>query len=212
MANFPIEVEILIKPTGFFRGRKLALIELLALGFSNKTMAEESNISIKSVERILAELNTKLGNKTTQDDSGLRKLFNPRVRLLSSLIAEDICDIYSTSKPRLIEELGGQLKQTLILSCVGFSNKAIADFYGIGEKAIELRFTQLFDYFGVDTKSLSTENPRIGLFISAYCRGNITKMQIKRLYRDTQPELLDEIYANADKFLAGLEATYKIIG
>lgn len=212
MANFPIEVEILIKPTGFFRGRKLALIELLALGFSNKTMAEESNISIKSVERILAELNTKLGNKTAQDDNSLRKLFNPRVRLLSSLIAEDICDIYSTSKPRLIEELGGQLKQTLILSCVGFSNKAIADFYGIGEKAIELRFTQLFDYFGVDTKSLSAENPRIGLFISAYCRGNITKMQIKRLYRDTQPELLDEIYANADKFLAGLEAIYKIIG
>ncbi len=212
MPSFSVEVEILIKPTGFFRGRKLALIELLALGLSNKTIAEESNISIKSVERILAELNNKLGNKTTNTDTDLRKLFNPRVRLLSSLIAEDICDVYSPAKPRLIEELSEQLKQTLILSCVGFSNKAIADFYEIGEKAIELRFTQLFDYFGVDTKSLSVENPRVGLFISAYCRGNINKMQIKRLYRETQPERLDEILAQPAKFIAGLESSYKIVG
>ncbi len=212
MASFPIEVEILIKPSGFFRGRRLALIELLALGFSNKTISEEANISIKSVERILAELNTKLGNKATKAADDLRKNFNPRVRLLFSLIAEDICDIYSTANPRLVEELSDQLKQTLILSCIGFSNKAIADFYKIGEKAIELRFTQLFDYFGVDTKSLSIENPRVGLFISAYCRANINKMQIKRLYRETQAERLEEIWAKPDKFIAGLEAAYKIIG
>jgi DNA-binding NarL/FixJ family response regulator len=212
MASFQVDVEILIKPTGFFRGRKLALIEFLALGWSNKAIAEEIKISIKSVERIFSELNEKFGNKATQVDSDARKLFNPRLRLLTSLVAENICDINSPANLRLIEELSPQLRQTLILSCIGFSNKAIAELYGIGEKAIELRFSQLFDYFGVDTKSLAVENPRVSLFLSAYCRGNISKMQIKRLYRETQGEWLNGIMLDPHKFIAGLETSYKIIG
>lgn len=212
MANFPVNVEILIQPTGFFRGRKLTLVELLASGWSNKSIAREAKISIKSVERILSELSNKFANKATRNDNDRRRLFNPRLRLLTGLIAEDICDIYSSTSLRLVEELSQQLRQTLILSCIGFSNKAIADLYGIGEKAIELRFTQLFDYFGVDTKSLSVENPRVSLFLNAYCRGNINKMQVKRLYRETQEEWLDAIMIQPYKFIAGLETSSKIVG
>ncbi len=212
MVSFPIEIEVLVKGGGFFSARKLALLELLALGYSNKTIAEELSISIKSVERILSELNDKFGNKSKKEDSDLRKLFNPRLRLLASLIAESVCEIHCSASPRLIEELTPQLNQTLILSCIGFSNKAIAELYGIGEKAVELRFAQLFDYFGVDTKSLAEENPRVSLFISAYCRGNISKAQVKRLYRETHWQTLDEVLVKPDRFLAGLEITYKIVG
>lgn len=212
MVSFPIEVEILVEPSGFFKNRKLALIESLAHGLSNKAIAEELDISIKSVERILNQTNHKLGNKAGKEFRDLEKLFNPRLRLLTSLITTEICEIHSDTSLRALDILNEALKQTLILSCIGFSNKAIAELFDISEKAVELRFTQLFDYFGVDTKSLKTENPRVNLFISAYCRGNINKAQIKRLYKETQFTRLDEILIKPKAFLQGLEGEYRIIG
>lgn len=212
MVSFPIEVEILIKPSGFFKLRRLSIIESLAHGLSNKAIAEELGLSIKSIERILNEINTKLNNKAGKEFKDLEKLYNPRLRLIAGLLAGEICEIRSDAKLRLIENLSTALKQTLILSCIGFSNKAIAELFNVTEKAIELRFTQLFDYFGVDTKSLTIENPRINLFISAYCRNNINLQQIKRLYRETQFARLDEILIKPEAFLEGLEGEYRIIG
>ncbi|MDA0772840.1 MAG: LuxR C-terminal-related transcriptional regulator [Cyanobacteria bacterium] len=212
MANFPIEVEILVKPAGFFKTGRLALIEALAHGFSNNAIAEELDISIKSVERILNEINTKLGNKAGKEYKDLSKIFNPRLRLLTSLIATDICEIHTNTSMRYIENLTESLEQTLILCCVGFSNKTIAELFEVSEKAIELRFTHLFDYFGVDTKSLRIENPRVNLFISAYCRNNIKKAQVSRLYRETHFNRLDEILMKPAAFLDRLDGDYKIIG
>ncbi|MBT6843586.1 MAG: hypothetical protein HOA17_07310 [Candidatus Melainabacteria bacterium] len=212
MANFPIEVKILVKPAGFFKTGRLALIEALAHGLSNNALAEELDISIKSVERILNETNAKLGNKAGKEHKDLAKIFNPRLRLLTSLIATDICEVHTDAPMRYIENLSEALEQTLVLCCIGFSNKAIAELFEVTEKAIELRFTHLFDYFGVDTKSLRIENPRVNLFISAYCRNNIKKAQVTRLYRETQFSRIDEILMKPAAFLDGLDDDYRIIG
>lgn len=212
MVAFPIQVKVLIKASGFYNPRRLVFIELLSLGLSNKSIAEELKLSIKSVERMLSEFNTKLGNQIKREYGDLRKVFNPRTRLLMTFIAEDICEITSNANPRFIEELNESLRDTLLLSCTGFSNKGIAEILGITEKAVELRFTQLFDYFGIDTKVLNEENPRVNLFIGAYCRGHIQKSQIKKLYRETQFDRLDEILVKPEKFLTGLHNIHKFIG
>jgi len=104
------------------------------------------------------------------------------------------------------------LSKTLVLSCIGFSNKAIAKLFDLSEKAIELRFSQLFDYFNVDTKNQTQVNPRVSLFISAFCRGNIKKNQIQRLFKESSTERLDSIFEQPESFLSSLQEEYKFIG
>ncbi|MDD9898585.1 MAG: LuxR C-terminal-related transcriptional regulator [Candidatus Melainabacteria bacterium] len=212
MVSFPLEVEILIKPSGFYTSRKLSLIEALAHGLSNKAIAEELDLTVKSVERILNQLNDKLGNKAGSEFKDLGKVFNPRLRLMAGLISSKIIELKPEIAMRHIEGLDTNLKRTLILTCIGFANKTIAEVFGLSDKAIELRLTNLFDYFAVDTKSQQVENPRCNLFISAYARGNISKQQLARLYRETRFSRLDAILTKPDSFLAGLEDDYKMVG
>lgn len=212
MAGFPLEVTILIKPNGFFTNRKLALIEALAHGLSNKAIAEELDLTVKSIERILNQINIKMGNKASPQFKDLDKIFNPRLRLMAALIANKTIELQPEISLRFIESLETNLKKTLILTCIGFSNKAIAELLGLSDKAIELRLSHLFDYFAVDTKLQQVENPRAHLLISAYCRNNITKQQITRLYRETDYPRLDSILTKPELFLANLEDDYKIIG
>lgn len=176
----------------------------MAIGLSNKKISEELDIPIKTIERILNELNKKFHNKS--------KLYNPRIRLLVTCIAKEILDYKAETELSKITKLNSKLTKTLILSCVGFSNKAIAHFFGLSEKAIELRFSQLFDYFNIDTRNQSIENPRVSLFIAAYLRSNITKAQIQRLFRETQIDRLDQIYNNPNLILDSLEEAHRFIG
>ena len=174
------------------------------MGLSNKLISEELDIPVKTIERILNELNKKFFNKS--------RLYNPRVRLLVSCLSKDLLDYHSGIGLREAQGLNNNLNKTLILSCIGFSNKAIAQFFGLSEKAIELRFSQLFDYFNVDTKNQSVENPRISLFISAYLRKNINKTQLTRLFKETQIDRLEQIVASPGILLDSLEESYKFIG
>lgn len=176
----------------------------MATGLSNKLISEELEIPVKTIERILNELNKKFFNKS--------KLYNPRVRLLVTCLTKEILDYRSEAELREVQGLNSNLNKTLILSCIGFSNKAIAQIFGLSEKAIELRFSQLFDYFNVDTKNQSVENPRVSLFISAYIRGNITKTQLSRLFKETQVDRLDQITENPKLFLETLEDSHRFIG
>jgi DNA-binding NarL/FixJ family response regulator len=169
MSSFNFQVEILPALNTYrFSQTKLQILQNLALGRSNKSIAESLEISVKSVERILAELNKKL-NKSNEYKN-FYKLFNPRVKLLSSLIALDLIDFKPEVELRYIDNLDLKLSQVLALMAIGFANKKIAELLGINEKTVELRLTQLFDYFNIDTKNQSIENPRISLFISALCR------------------------------------------
>jgi DNA-binding NarL/FixJ family response regulator len=176
----------------------------MAHGMSNKLISEKLEIPVKTIERILNEVNKKSNNKS--------QYFSPRIRLIVSLIAMDLFDYEADPKPRLIVELNDNLRKTLILCCMGFSNKAIAALFNLSEKAIELRFSQLFDYFNIDTKNQSVDNPRVFLYISAYCRDNFKNAQLKRLYKETQVDRLDEIFANPKPFLDKLEEEFKFVG
>lgn len=171
---------------------------------SNKVISEKLNIPIKTIERILNELSKKTNNNS--------KYFSPRIRLIASLISAELFDYNTDTKPRLIVEINENLKKTLILCCIGFSNKAIAKLFNLSEKAVELRFSQLFDYFNIDTKNQSIENPRVLLLISAYCRDNIKNTQLKRLFKETSIDRLDEIFANPKPFLEKLEEDFQFIG
>lgn len=176
----------------------------MAMGLSNKVISDELEIPVKTIERILNELNKKFFNKS--------KLYNPRVRLLVTCINKGLIDYKTEAELREVQGLNSNLNKTLILSCIGFSNKAIAQIFGLSEKAIELRFSQLFDYFNVDTKNQSVENPRISLFISAFTRGNINKAHLTRLFKETQVDRLDQIVENPSLFLETLEDSHKFIG
>lgn len=178
--------------------------EALAEGLSNKAISEKLEIPVKTIERILNEINKKFDNKS--------KAYNPRVRLIASLIYKEIIDFETETEPRFISDLNDNLYKTLVLSCIGFSNKAIANFFDLSEKAIELRFSQLFDYFNVDTKNQTQVNPRVSLFISAYCRGNIKRNQVQRLFKESSVERLENIFDNSNSFLNSLQEEYKFIG
>lgn len=171
---------------------------------SNQAISNELDIPIKSIERILSEINKRFNHQAS--------CFNPRVRLLLMLVARDILDYQTKIQPRFIADLGKNLSNTMILSSVGFSNKTIASIFDLSEKAVELRFSQLFDYFNVDTKNQKELNPRILLFISAYCRRNLTKQQLTRLFKETSAERLESIFTNKTKFLLDLQSEYKFIG
>ena len=186
------------------KDKKVKVAEAVSEGLSNKAISEKLDIPIKTIERILNEINKKFDNKS--------KAYNPRVRMLDSFLYKELLDIEIESQPRFVSDLNDNLNKTLILSCVGFSNKAIASFFDLSEKAIELRFSQLFDYFNVDTKNQTRVNPRISLFISAYCRGNIKKNQIQRLFKESSSERIDNIFDNPNFFLNGLQEEYKFIG
>jgi len=195
---------LLHNPNLSLKTKKLKVVEAMVMGLSNKLISKELDIPIKTIERILNELNKKFFNKS--------KLYNPRVRLLVTCLNKGLIEYQSETELREIQGLNSNLNKTLILSCIGFSNKAIAQFFGLSEKAIELRFSQLFDYFNVDTKNQSAENPRISLFISAYLRKNINKTQLSRLFKETQVDRLEQILENPGLFLERLEDSHKFIG
>lgn len=202
--NFNFRIKVSDKAPLVLKEKKLKVLEAMAYGLSNKSISEKLGIPVKTIERILNEVNKKSNNKS--------KYFSPRIRLILSLVALDLFEYETEAKPRLITELNDNLRKTLILCCIGFSNKAIASLFKLSEKAIELRFSQLFDYFNIDTKNQALENPRVALFISAYCRENIKNAQLKRLFKETQADRLDAIFANSNAFLESIEDDFKFIG
>ncbi len=128
------------------------------------------------------------------------------------MIYKELIDYEVDTQPRFVSDLNDNLSKTLILSCIGFSNKSIARLFDLSEKAIELRFSQLFDYFNVDTKNQTQANPRVSLFISAYCRGNIKKNQIQRLFKESLMDRLEDLFDRSEHFINNLQAEYRFIG
>jgi DNA-binding NarL/FixJ family response regulator len=211
MASFDYKVEILNTINSYrLSQKKLATINDLALGFSNQAIAQGLGVSTKTIERILSELNKKLSR--SNDYKNFHDLFNPRIRLLVSLVSLDLIEFYTESELRFISNLDKKLNQTLILMTIGFSNKQIAKILDINEKTVELRLTQLFDYFNIDTKNQSFENPRVSLFISAYCRLHLVKPQLKRLYKETLAGRIELNFLETESFINTLEDQHKIIG
>ncbi len=176
---------------------KIDIIEALAYGYSNKSIANEYGVSIKSVEKAIASLNKKF-----KADSAS---YSSRMRIIASLLANDYIDYFVNEPQQKIDNLSEDLQQTLVLSCLGLSNHAIADMLAMTDKCIEKRLGQLFDIFGIDTKHQAVENPRVLLLINAFLRQNIRKEQIKRLYKETELERLERIIKEPEAFIKHID-------
>lgn len=212
MASFKFKTILLPEIEKSFSSQKAEVLEAVAYGYSNKSIADEYKVSIKAVEKSLTALNKKL-------ESG-GKLFSSRIRVIVHLIVNDLIDYkfieddinIQLGHQKRIQDLNEDLKQTLLLSAVGLSNDSIARLFKISKKRIEQRLAQLFDAFAIDTRNLSVENPRVLLFISSYLRGNIDKSQLKRLYKETKRDRLERIIEDPESFLIGLEKDGNVIG
>ncbi len=181
---------------------KSKLIEALSLGMTNKLIAESFGVSIKAVEQGFAELNKSFG---TRDE-----LYNSRLRLISSLIADDLAKFNTDTSYAEVPALSENLKQTLFLTVIGLSTQAIAQLLDLSSKTVEQRLGQLYDYFGIDTHG--EENPRVILLITALLKGNIDSSLIKRLHRETSVDRLKRILQQPEHFVQKLTRPPQIIG
>jgi DNA-binding NarL/FixJ family response regulator len=184
--------------------QRLRVLVSLSMGYTNKAIATEHKVSLKAIEQICTEL-----NKIYETNS---RFYYPRLRIISSMIANDLLDYESQFEASPTQNLNEILTKTLFLVCTGLSNNCIAKLFSRSEKTIENRVSQLFDYLGIDGKNKESENPRVLLLINAYLRSNINKLQIKKLFRETRRERLERILEAPSHFIGNLEKTYNLVG
>jgi DNA-binding CsgD family transcriptional regulator len=202
MAELDFTVTIAEELNAKLSPSKTKLIEAISYGMTNKLIAESFGITLKAVEQGFAELNKSFG---TRDE-----LYNPRLRIVSSLIAEDLASFQCSTQCSEVPDLNDNLKQTLFLTVIGLSTQAIAKLLSLSAKTVEQRLSQLYDYFGIDTRS--AENPRVILLVTALLKGNIDSSQIKRLHRETSVDRLKRILLQPEYFVQKLTRPVQIIG
>ena len=204
MANFQFYAKLSNEIGGLITDSKLDVVEALAYGYSNKSIANEFNVSVKAVEKNVSDI-----HKVFNSNS---KFFNSRIRVISSMIANNFIDYSTPNNSSKVPELNEDLTRTLILSSVGLSNATIAELLNISQKCVETRLGQLFDYFGIDSKKQNVENPRVLLLVTAYIKGNITKELIKKVYKETNCKRLERVVEDPDFFIENLQSVNKVIG
>lgn len=165
------------------------------------------NLSLKSIERIFAEINQQFN-----PNFNITQYYNQRIRLIALLIANENLNFQPKTEMRYINDLNLRLNQTLALVSSGLSNSGIGELLNINSKTVESRLSQLFDHFNIDTKGELSENPRVLLFVSAYCRGHSNKNKIKKLFKETSGINLEEILKDPNSFLNDLDYEHKTIG
>ena len=183
---------------------KAKLLGAISSGLSNKLIAESFGISLKAVEQAFSELNKSFGAKDS--------LYNSRLRIVSSLLAENLLNFETQSAYSEVPALNKALRQTLLLTAIGLSSQTTARLLSVSIKTIEQRLAQLYDYFGVDTRKMNTENPRIVLLIRAMLKGNIAKALIQRLHRETSIDRLKRILEQPEYFVEKLSRNHNLIG
>ncbi len=203
MAHLEFSIKIKEELSLRLSPNKAKLIEAISAGYSNKYIAEAFGVSLKAIEQNFTELNKQLG---TRDE-----LYNSRMRIISALISEDLAEYQSESKYSEVVDLSEILKQTLLLTAIGLSTQAIAQMLQVSVKTIEQRLGQLYDYFGIDTRSLDDANPRVILVIAALLKGNISEASIKRLHKETSLDRLKRILQQPEYFVQKLNRPQTII-
>ncbi|MCH2227615.1 MAG: hypothetical protein MK033_07560 [Candidatus Caenarcaniphilales bacterium] len=204
MSSFYYEVHISSELTETLSTTKLNIIELLALAYSNKTMAAECELSVKAIEHHVRELGHT--HKIRID------LYNPRVRILGSLFFSDLIDFHVNLDPIDLSKLNHRLADTLNLIILGFSLKSMAAIFGISVKAVEQRISQLYDLFNIDTDNAANENSRVVLWVAAITRTNIDKTNLTKLFYESNLDRLPRILENPDLFLLKLHGFKGVIG
>lgn len=192
------EAELKISP------QRLRVLAALSLGYTNKAIANEYQVTVKAIEQICTEL-----NKSFETNS---RFYYPRLRIISSMISNDLMDYESENLSNPLHNLNDVLYKTLLMVCGGLSNSCIARLFNRSEKTVENRVSQLFDYLGIESRNKEIENPRVLLLINAYLRANVSKAQIKKIFRETRIDRLERILEDPSVFLDNLEIAFKLVG
>lgn len=204
MSSFYYEVHISSELTKTLSATKLNIVELLALAYSNKSMAAECELSVKAIEHHIRELGQQ--HKVRID------LYNPRVRILGSLYFEKLIDFHVGQEAINFNTLNHRLQDTLSLITLGFSLKSMARVFDISVKAVEQRISQLYDIFNIDTDNAANENSRVVLWVAAITRTNMDMHNLSRLFHETAVDRLPRILDNPDLFLLKLHGFKGVIG
>lgn len=203
MANYAFNLKLADDLEADLSVSKFRILEAIALAYSNESIANEYGFSVKNVESSFKYLCDKFGVAN--------KFYNKRMRLLAHLCSEGFL-LYIAEEERARVVLKEQLYETLLLSAIGLTNKALAKIFGITEKSIEQRFAHLFDHFAIDSRNTKVENPRVLLFVHGLLRGNLDQELVKKLYFETMPGRLERIIEAPEYFLENLSSKVRLIG
>ena len=162
------------------------VLQLIASGWSNASIAEDLNFSTKNIESITTML-IRLAKIT--DTNGH---INPRARLVAKCYhAKKLKYLPSQELPN--ELLSVDQTATLLLVSCGLSNKTIGKILGISEKTVESRLNNLFLQFAINAKANKIVNPRLRLIAVANARQNISFENFEELWLKVNNVDLDQL-------------------
>lgn len=165
------------------------VLQLIASGWSNASIAEDLNFSTKNIESITTML---IRLAKIHDTNGH---LNPRARLVAKCYhAKKLRYMLSQEPPN--ELLSEDQTATLLLVAAGLSNKTIGKILGISEKTVESRLNNLFLQFGINAKANKIINPRLRLIAVANTRLNITPEIFDEVWLKTNNTDLDQVVNN----------------
>lgn len=165
------------------------VLQLIASGWSNASIAEDLNFSTKNIESITTML---IRLAKIHDVNGH---LNPRARLVGKCYhARKLRYVPSQELPN--ELLSEDQTATLLLVAVGLSNKTIGKILGISEKTVESRLNNLFLQFAINAKANKIINPRLRLIAVANARQNITFEAFVEIWQRTNNVDLDQVVNN----------------
>ncbi len=169
------------------------VLQLIAAGWSNASIAEDLNFSTKNIESITTLL---IRLAKFQDQSGN---LNPRARLVGKCYHAQKLRYQASQEPPN-ELLSEDQTATLLLVAVGLSNKTIGKILGISEKTVESRLNNLFLQFGINAKANKVINPRLRLIAVTNSRQNITFEAFDTIWQKTNNVDLDQVVNNPQEF------------
>lgn len=173
------------------------VLQLIAAGWSNASIAEDLNFSTKNIESITTLL---IRLAKIYDTNGH---LNPRARLVAKCYhARKLRYLPANEPPN--ELLSEDQTATLLLVAAGLSNKTTGKILGISEKTVESRLNNLFLQFGINAKANKIINPRLRLIAVSNARQNITQEVFDEVWLKTNNVDFNQIVNNPQELKDGI--------
>lgn len=189
----PIQVTIVPDFLIKYNPSRKRVLQLIACGWSNASIADDLNFSTKNIESITTML-IRLA-KVYGNNEIVSIHINPRARLVGKCYyAQKIK--YEPSQEPPNELLSEDLTATLLLVSAGLSNNTIGKILGISEKTVESRLNNLFLQFAINAKANKIINPRLRLIAVTNARQNITFEAFQEIWNKTNNVDFEQIINN----------------
>ena len=172
------------------------VLQLIAGGWSNASIAEDLNFSTKNIESITTMLIRLAKIYNNNETTSLH--LNPRARLVGKCYYAQKLKYHPSQEPPN-ELLSEDLTATLLLVAAGLSNSTIGKILGISEKTVESRLNNLFLQFAINAKANKIINPRLRLIAVANARQNITFEAFQEIWQKTNNVDLEQMVNNPEE-------------